>query len=253
MLVATASRIGDRTHQCDAVASATGPDGTTAVALIDGIGSDDDIAATAPLLAEVAARVGARRGALAGLLAAGELISSGTADLTRPNAVGALAVVYPNGETVVAHCGDVRAHSWNGRTIGMMTTDHTMFQLLLAHVDREDRKYLDTLRYQDRRGSLGDLDDHVRTTLARATVSSIVTTSTTDPLLVLTSDGVHSRMSSDDIALFIDQNEDHPQVLADLLVESAHQGLPARDRELDNATAVVIRIADKAPPAGQLD
>ncbi|GAA1308184.1 PP2C family serine/threonine-protein phosphatase [Saccharothrix xinjiangensis] len=236
--VATASDIGGRSHQCDATATHTAGDGTTAVALIDGIGSDTDTAHTAGLLAEVAARVGARRGALPGLLAAAELVSSGTADQSRPNAVGALAVTYPDGNTVVAHCGDVRAHSWNGHTIGLHTTDHTLFELLASHT--HDRRLFELLVNLDTAGTVRELDDAVRTTLARATVASITTSTTHDPLVVLTSDGIHKRLSTDDIALFIDQNPD-PDTLARLLVSAALQG-PEPAHEFDNATAAVIHI-----------
>lgn len=237
VLARISTAIGDREHQCDAVHTDTAPDGTVAVALIDGIGDTPDTARKATVLAEVAACVGARRGPLAGLLAAAEVVSSGTADPTRPNAVGAVAVTYPDGQTVIAHCGDVRAHTWNGTTAGLHTTDHTLYELLASHTT--DRRLFELLVGMDHNGSVHDLGDAVRTTLARATVGSITTGTTRDPLVILTSDGVHKRMSDTDIALFAEHTPD-PQTLAGLLVSAALQG-DAPDG-LDNTTAAVIRI-----------
>ncbi|WP_433267247.1 PP2C family protein-serine/threonine phosphatase [Actinosynnema sp. CS-041913] len=224
--VHTATHIGARSHQCDATATATGPDGTTAVALIDGIGSNDTVAATVPLLAEVAARVGARRGALAGLLAAAELVSSGTADITTPNAVGVLAVTYPDGETSIAHCGDTRAYSLDPRNnLSGHTADHTVAQMLRDH---------------GYHGSTWDLDAHVRTTLARATVASITTTSTRDPLVILTSDGIHKPLTDPEIATLTAEHP-HPRQLADHLVTAALAG-PQDEDGPDNTTTAVIHI-----------
>ncbi|MEU4801206.1 hypothetical protein [Actinosynnema sp. NPDC023587] len=227
--------IGDRAHQCDATATATAPDGTVAVALIDGIGDTPEVADTAGLLARVAARVGCRRGALAGLLAAAELVSSGTADLTVPNAIGVLAVVYPDGQTVVGHCGDARAHSWNGHTLDIHTVDHTLAQLVREHSERGAW----------RRVGLGGLEDGVRTTLARATVGSIATTTLTagDHTVILTSDGVHRALGDDaeEHVAAIAQLHPLPRELADRLTRAALNTSTPRGTR-DNATAAVLRI-----------
>jgi len=59
---ATAQLIGDRSHQCDATAVSTAPSGARAYALLDGIGSSDEIRDWTRTAARRLARTAARRG-----------------------------------------------------------------------------------------------------------------------------------------------------------------------------------------------
>lgn len=228
---ATATHIGDRTHNCDAAVAAVSP-ATTAVALIDGIGSSDEIAYTAQLLAEVAARVGVRKGPLLGLLAAGELIDGPGPESPKPNAVGAVAVVYPGDmATVIAHVGDVRVYSWTDGVLTSHTTDHTVGELLRQVGVEEQQSVLH--------------DNWVRTTLGRLTVGSIPLVDVQAKVVVMTSDGVHKVLTDDQIASVVAEHEHDPQELADALVEAALAVVPEDIGTRDNTTVAVLRVTNE--------
>ncbi|MGY3676763.1 hypothetical protein [Streptomyces sp. TE33382] len=88
--------------------------GSSAAAVIDGIGHSTDTVAISPVLAEVAARTAAARGPLAGLLTAGLLIADRGPDGAGPNAVGAAVIRHPDGRAIAAWAGDVRVYGWDG-------------------------------------------------------------------------------------------------------------------------------------------
>jgi serine/threonine protein phosphatase PrpC len=125
---ATAQQIGDRSHQCDATATAAGPDGTRAFVLLDGIGSTDEIRDWTRQAARKLARSAAYHGdAETGLRAQYERYA---ADPDRhgpwarqPDACAVVAVASPRWLTV-AWCGDVRAYLMVGGTVLRLTQDH---------------------------------------------------------------------------------------------------------------------------------
>lgn len=127
---ATAQLIGDRTHQCDATATASGPDGVRAFALLDGIGSTDEIRDWTRRAARRLARSAAYHGdAEAGLRAQYDRYAADPArhdpwaDL--PNACAVVAVVSPRWLTV-AWCGDTRAYLLVRGTVLRLTADHNL-------------------------------------------------------------------------------------------------------------------------------
>jgi serine/threonine protein phosphatase PrpC len=133
---ATAQLIGDRSHQCDATATAN-HNGARAYVLLDGIGSSDEIRDWTRTAARRLARAAARRGdAEAGLRAvynryAAEPERHGQwADL--PTACAVVAVHTP-GKLTVAWCGDSRAYvlSANG-VLHRLTEDHNMRRVIPA-------------------------------------------------------------------------------------------------------------------------
>lgn len=233
--VGTATNIGDRSHNCDATAVHTTAT-STAAALIDGIGSNPEVARTAELLAEVSARYAARRGPVAGLLAAHELVSGPGPETPKPNAVGAVAVVYPSDRAIVtAHVGDCRVYSLTGDVLTQHTTDHTVGELLRMVGVHEHDAVLH--------------DNWVRTSIGNATVASIpVVDIAGADLVILTSDGVHKALSNARIADVARALADDPQALADALVSIA-LAVPTASAERDNTTAIVLRVSD--PQAGQ--
>ena len=125
---ATAQQIGDRSHQCDATATAAGPDGTRAFVLLDGIGSTDEIRDWTRQAARKLARSAAYHGdAETGLRAQYERYA---ADPDRhgpwarqPDACAVVAVASPRWLTV-AWCGDARAYLMVGGTVLRLTQDH---------------------------------------------------------------------------------------------------------------------------------
>jgi serine/threonine protein phosphatase PrpC len=125
---ATAQQIGDRSHQCDATATAAGPDGVRAYVLLDGIGSTDEIRDWTRTAARRLARTAAYHGdAETGLRAQ---YARYAADPDRhspwaslPDACAVVAVASPRWLTV-AWCGDTRAYLMAGGTVLRLTADH---------------------------------------------------------------------------------------------------------------------------------
>ncbi|RDI20327.1 PP2C family protein-serine/threonine phosphatase [Lentzea flaviverrucosa] len=225
--VGTATAIGGRSHNCDA-AAVHSTASTTAAALIDGIGSTAEVEHTAALLAEVAARVAARRGPVAGLLTAHELISAPGPESPKPNAVGAVAVVYPSDRaTVIAHVGDCRVYSMTGGVLTCHTTDHTVGELLRMVGVAEHHAALH--------------DNWVRTSIGNATVASIPVVDVVAQRVLLTSDGIHKVLTDDQIAAVMTAFPEDVDQLAHELVAAVLD--TARDGEpLDNMTAVVLHV-----------
>jgi serine/threonine protein phosphatase PrpC len=132
---ATAQQIGHRSHQCDATATYTHSE-RRAYALLDGIGSSDEVAAWTRSAARRLARAAAVRGnAEQGLRAvhAVAALEPGRdkpwADL--PAAVAVVALAAPGQPLQVAWCGDPRAYLQAGGRLWRLTTDHNQRQVLL--------------------------------------------------------------------------------------------------------------------------
>lgn len=127
---ATAQLIGDRSHQCDATATATGRNGVRAYALLDGIGSTDEVRDWTRQAARRLARSAAYHAdAETGLRAQYERYA---ADPDRqgpwarqPDACAVVAVASPRWLTV-AWCGDARAYLLVRGTVLRLTQDHNL-------------------------------------------------------------------------------------------------------------------------------
>jgi serine/threonine protein phosphatase PrpC len=127
---ATAQLIGDRSHQCDATATATGPNEARAYVLLDGIGSNDEVRDWTRRAARRLARTAAYHAdAETGLRAQYERYA---ADFDRqgpwarmPDACAVVAVATPRWLTV-AWCGDVRAYLLTGGRLVRLTQDHNL-------------------------------------------------------------------------------------------------------------------------------
>ncbi|MEU9998071.1 protein phosphatase 2C domain-containing protein [Streptomyces sp. NPDC050848] len=130
---ATAQNLGDRSHQCDATAVFTTPDGATAYALLDGIGSNTTIQKWTQTAARRLARAAARHGdAEAGLRAVyGQYAAE--PDRADPyyredlgTAAAIVAVVTTGKPTTIAWCGDSRAYALTNGTATCLTRDHNL-------------------------------------------------------------------------------------------------------------------------------
>ncbi len=220
-----ASRRGTRTHNADAAAVHRHGD-RTAAALVDGIGSTAEIAATSLLLAEVAARVAVHRGTLAGLLAAAELI----ADPGDGDAVAVVALVEPGEPTTVAWVGDCRAYGWDGAELRQYTTDHTVGQQL-----RVNGVPVEVAEAHD---------NWIRTSLGLAVVATVYQVRIpAGELVVLTGDGVHDALSHAELTAVVRAHSGDPQALADALVAAVGED---DEGERDDATAVVVGIGPES-------
>ncbi|MFF4531598.1 PP2C family protein-serine/threonine phosphatase [Streptomyces sp. NPDC001407] len=222
--VARATRKGTREHNADAAAVHVYPVAdVTAAAVVDGIGNDPEVVAAARIAAEVAVRVGARKGGLAGLLAAAELYADPGADPVEPDAVAVLALAEPGQETRVHWIGDCRAWGFDGRRLRQYTIDHTMGE----HLRQKGASLAEAALH----------DNWVRTSLGTATVGTVNFTEVPDPLVILTSDGVHDALDRDVLDGLIHAHPDSPQALADALVRAAQADTSGYR---DDATAVVL-------------
>ena len=129
---ATAQLIGDRSHQCDATAVYTAPNGARAYALLDGIGSTDDIRDWTRQAARRLARTAARHAdAETGLRAAydqyaAEPDRSDPWGPRLPSAAAVVAVTTPGGPLTVAWCGDSRAYLLVRGTVQRLTADYNL-------------------------------------------------------------------------------------------------------------------------------
>lgn len=137
---ATAQLIGSRSHQCDATATYT-HQGVRAFALLDGIGSSDEIRDWTRTAARRLARAAARCGdAEAGLRA---VYNRYAAEPDRqdpfnrlPSACAVVAVTTP-GKLTVAWCGDARAYVLTSSgTLLRLTEDHNLRRVFPPHGNR---------------------------------------------------------------------------------------------------------------------
>ncbi|MFC4006571.1 hypothetical protein ACFOY2_05020 [Nonomuraea purpurea] len=223
----TATRRGSRLYNADGAAIHRVPDtDVVAAAIVDGIGNNPEVAAFSALAAEVAARVGARRTATIGILAAAELVAAPAATAIEPDGVAVVAVAEPGEETAIAWTGDARAYGWDGETLTQRSTDHTVGQYLRVNgVPVEVAK---------------EHDNWVRTSLGRCSIATVHSCEIGDPLVLLTSDGVHDQVEHAELEALVRAHQDVPQDLADAIVAAARAD---DDGYRDDATVVVISRA----------
>jgi len=231
-LIASATRQGTSEDNADSVAVFHMP-GTerSGAAIVDGIGHGPDVVALSHLAAQVAARVGVRKTSILGILAAAELAQAPAADVIDPDAVAVLALVEPGADTSIAWTGDCRAYGWDGRRLIQRTTDHTVGQYL-----RVNGVAIELAE---------EHDNWSRTSLGRSSVATVHQVVIEDPLILLTSDGVHDQMPHDTLENLVRQHHTDPQALATAIVNAA-QSVPDADEEggyyRDDATAIVIQV-----------
>lgn len=220
---ASASRAGTRRYNCDATVIWE-TDARTAAVVVDGIGNSREVADTARLLADVAARVAAHRGGLAGMLSAGELLRAPALDGENPDAVAVVAVAYETG-TLVYWAGDARAYGWDGDELRQYTTDHTVGQQL-----RDNGVPLEIA---------AEHDNWIRSTMAHLTVASVFEAEIDEPVVLLTSDGVHDQVPHEVLVKLLRQHRFDLEELAKAIVAAAED----RNGYRDDATVIVLARA----------
>ncbi|WP_239078287.1 SpoIIE family protein phosphatase [Streptomyces sp. SID9124] len=223
-IIAFATRTGTENDNADSAATYTAADGVIGSAVIDGVGHTPGTSTLAPVLATVAARVAATRGALAGLLSAAQLVADPGPGGNEPNAAAVVAVTFPDGTTTIAWVGDCDAYGWNGHTLTRYTTPHTLGeQLRHGGIDPEVAR---------------EYDNRIKTSLAHAVVATVSETETTDPVVILTSDGVSDQITPAELHTLVRRHTD-PQELARALVAAASD---AADGYRDDTTTLVIAV-----------
>jgi PPM family protein phosphatase len=218
---------GRRAFNADAVAHYRRPrTGVLAVSVVDGIGSDADVAELMPLLATAAVRVAARDGARTGVLTATHIAAEPLDQLPAPDGVMVLAVIPPDEPATVAYVGDCRAYGWSDGELHQLTVDHTYGEELRQHGAPEQH----AARH----------DHQVLTTIARATVATVtVITDIPHQRLLLMSDGAAKKLTHEQLAEIARQHEADPQACADAIIAAA-RAAGSRD---DATVAVVTRPA----------
>ncbi|MEU7345492.1 hypothetical protein ABZ778_16500 [Streptomyces bacillaris] len=219
-----ATREGTAADNADACKVYRLADGTVGAAVIDGIGHGPHTSATAPLLAETAARVTAHRGALAGILSAGLLIADDGHDGEEVNAVG-VAVLVDDAGTRAAWVGDCDVLGWDGRRLRRYSTPQVMGEWV--------RQYGPPVEIA------AHYDDWVRVSLHSATVATVGEVDIPDPVVILLSDGVHDQVAMSVMEDLAREHHRDPQALATALVSAAQAD---ESGYRDDATAVVISL-----------
>lgn len=247
--LACATLVGGRDANADAASVEGNPLGVGA-SVIDGIGSSPSVVAAARRAADTAAIVASHRGAQAGIMAAADTMPDYPGS---PNAVGAVASVEPGGRIEIAHVGDAAVWTWSRSaglrawTAGETAGQHVAHMLCNPGLTGTDRAVL-----QQHGGDVVTaLDDYVLNGLIYATISTISWTPLRGELadvdtVILTSDGVHKPLSTNEIADLAEKYADHAQALADALVDVAVVAPRTDPDEIaDNATAAVITLSRK--------
>ncbi|MDT0307195.1 hypothetical protein RM780_09495 [Streptomyces sp. DSM 44917] len=228
-----ASRRGVREVNADASAVHQVPGtGVVAAAIVDGIGSSPAVARMAAVAAEVAARVGARRTPTIGILAAAELVAATDAATIDPEAeipdgVAVLAVAEPGHPTAIAWTGDARAWGWDGRDLRQLTTDHTVGEYLRHNSGGGPIELLAAVH-----------DNWVRASLGQSSIATVHAADATDPVVLLTSDGVHDSLTHADLTALVRDNESDPDALTAAIVAAVSAD---PDGYRDDATAIALR------------
>lgn len=142
------------------------------------------------------------------------------------------ALLVHRGEAIVAHVGDSRAILLRGQEVRQLTTDHSLAGELV------------------RRGGLApaDVERHAQHVLTRALgiapdveIDTAVERLRPHDVLVLTTDGLHNAVPSEEIALVVRAAQGLEEACGTLV------GLANARGGLDNASAVVIRISARWP------
>ncbi|WP_326806668.1 protein phosphatase 2C domain-containing protein [Streptomyces sp. NBC_01775] len=228
--------IGTRSHQCDATATYT-HNHVRAYALLDGIGSSNEIRGWTRTMARRLARAAATLAdAEAGLTrtyaqaAAEEGRGNPYNDL--PSAVAVVAVARPGHRLTVAWCGDSRAYLLVDGKAERLTVDHNMRQVLL------DRGQAAGVYSRNQVTSwLGNTS--VVPELGEQPLIGAVSRPMSGRLL-LASDGAYEPLEDSclDVADFLDGT---PGLAARTVVREANDRAPAH---ADNATVLVADLTD---------
>jgi serine/threonine protein phosphatase PrpC len=242
---ATAQLIGDRTHQCDATATAAGPNGTRAFALLDGIGSTDEIRDWTRNAARRLARTAARHGdAETGLRA---LYNRYAADPDRqgprgygPKAAAIVAVTAPGRPLTIAWCGDSRAYILVRGTVQRLTQDHNLRRVFPP---RDGRRGGNRNSITSCLGSVYS-DDDVKNHFNHPAIEAVIL-DVQKCRLLLASDGAYEPLEDAGLDLADFLTIGGPAEIAECFVDTAVAlAGAAADPHADNAT---VLIADLRP------
>ncbi|GAB3902253.1 PP2C family protein-serine/threonine phosphatase [Kibdelosporangium lantanae] len=222
---------GNRPFNADAAAQYRCPyTGTQTAVVLDGIGSNAEVAELMPHLAYFVVRVAARDGAWNAVLAAAHLTRpafplAAAADGSRrdtPDGVMVLAHFPSDQPATIAYVGDPRAYGWSDNALHPLTVDLTIGEEMRRH------------------GACDHLaarhDHQVLTTLGQATpVTVSVVPDVYHQRVLLLSDGAARTLTLDRLTEIAREHEHDPQACADTIVSEASES-----GSRDDKTAVVV-------------
>ncbi|MEO6082309.1 MAG: protein phosphatase 2C domain-containing protein [Umezawaea sp.] len=220
------SERGRRTHNADATSAYRDPaSGGLAYAVADGIGDSETAAQAARRAADAAAREAAHLGAGRAVAAARAALEAWLPDDERRQAGDAVLVTAAprlGGGFTVAWAGDARAYFWDGTTLIRLTTDQTVAEYFRGHgltpTPRMEHVVTNSVR------------------LSKPTTIGLAHAPRGPGRLVLTTDGVHGRLSHEGLRQVVSGAGDTGTTAA-LLVATA-----LRAGGTDNATALVVDV-----------
>lgn len=242
---ATAQHTGDRSTQCDATAVRTAPSGARAYALLDGIGSSEDVRDWTRRAAVQVARSAAQRAdAEQGLRAAYSRYAA-EPDRHDPYMRRYLpAATAPGRPLTVAWCGDSRAYLLRRGIVHRLTDDHNLRRVqppTALHPYGGNRNLITSYL-----GS-ADTDEEVMEDSNHPAIEA-----TTIPLngpcrLVLASDGAYEPHADAGNDLYIELDDDPLSAVAREFVNNAVEqarstALPHERPHADNATVLVADL-----------
>jgi len=221
---AATSRGPARPRNADAAAVHTFR-GRVAAGVMDGTGSEQDVADLAADAIGAAVRRAVRSTPVLGVVHAAETCCDLDADLVRPNGAVVVASSRPGQVWRVAWAGDCGAYGWHDDgTLSRITTPHTRGEQLR----REGAPEEEARRH----------DHQLLMSLARVPVYGVEALEAIAPLLVLASDGL-ATAPLPALAEVLREHHAQPQACADALVSAA------RDHgSRDDITVVVIPHPD---------
>jgi protein phosphatase len=221
------SERGLRTHNADATAAyRDATNGGLAFAVADGIGDTSGARQAAGLAAQTAAREAAQVGTVRAIGAARAALEAWLPDDEHHLAGDAVLVAAAprlGGGFTVAWAGDARAYFWDGEKVTRLTTDQTVAEYFRSHGQQPTPRM-----------------EHVVTNTVRLSTPAtlgLAHAPSGPGRLVLTTDGVHGRLTPEGFRLIVSGGGDASTTSA-LLVATA-----LRAGGTDNATALVVDVA----------
>lgn len=236
---AAAQLIGDRSHQCDATATAPTKTGGRAYVLLDGIGSDDTVRDWTRNAARRLAQAVARRGdAEAGLRAVYTRYADEPErhDPWQPSAAAVVAVAAPGRPLTVAWCGDARAYLLTRGITRRLTEDHNLRRVYpptATWPDGGNRNVITSYL-----GATHD-DDQCMGRYGHPAIETVTVPLPGPCRLVLASDGAYEPHEDAGHDLYIELGDETPIAAAREFVTSAVEHAA---EHADNATVLVADL-----------
>jgi len=251
---ATAQNIGGRSHQCDATAVHSAPDGSRAYVLLDGIGSSEEVREWTRTAARRLARAASRRGSAEDGLR--HIYNGYAAEKDRqapylgrymPKAAAVVALTVPGSRLLdIAWCGDSRAYLLRAGNARRLTQDHNLRRVYpptTLHGGGNRNRITSCL------GAI-EMDEEVKSHYGHPAIEAFTMLLDPGDRLVLASDGAYEPHADADHDLDLELCDNKASLTAqarefvDRAVTASRTLLPPEDHcFVDNATVMIADLA----------